>query len=411
MLVEGEEDTMAVWEMLCSGNYGRPSEKWDVVSLPNGSSLCPVTRNQLHLFEKYSSVYVCLDADAPGIKATTEIADWLVTATTVHAMELDATLGSDASDYLTGGHYAAFKKAIASTREYQPEGIVNGIDILLDDLLVPTPSGYDIPFSGLQEKLHGVRKGEILTLCGGSGIGKSTLVREIAKSLIEQNLSIANVMLEDQMNVAAQALVALDMNIPLAKFRFHPPPKEEAAPSYTKMVANGKTFFYKHFAGINSDSLMNKLYYYARSEACDFIILDHLSLVISASESNNERKDIDTLMTKLAKMVVETGVGLIQIVHLKRASGDKSFAKGGEVELTDLRGSAALEQLSWTVVGAERDTQGDDSDFSRIRVLKNRTMGFTGVADTVKYDRSTGRMESVVIESPELEPLETVTGK
>ena len=79
---------------------------------------------------------------------------------------------------------------------------------------------------------------------------------------------------------------------------------------------------------------MNKLYYYAKSECVDYIMLDHLSLVISSSDGiQNERKDIDSLMTKLAAMVVETGVGLLQVVHLKRSSGDKSFAKGGEVEV------------------------------------------------------------------------------
>jgi twinkle protein len=121
-------------------------------------------------------------------------------------------------------------------------------------------------------------------------------------------------------------------------------------------------------------------------------------MVISASGGTNERKDIDTLMTNLAKMVVETGVGLIQIVHLKRTQGDKSFAKGGEVELTDLRGSAALEQLSWAVVGLERDQQGDDSDFTRVRILKNRTFGFTGLCDTLKFDTSTGRLKNVVLD-------------
>jgi twinkle protein len=137
---------------------------------------------------------------------------------------------------------------------------------------------------------------------------------------------------------------------------------------------------------------MKKLYYYAQSKKCDFIVLDHLSIVVSATDTNNERKAIDTLMTQLAKLVVQTGVGLIQIVHLKRPSGDKSFAKGGEVELSDLRGSAALEQLSWNVIGLERDQQGDSRDFSRIRVLKNRTCGFTGACDTLKYNPQTGRL-------------------
>ena len=188
------------------------------------------------------------------------------------------------------------------------------------------------------------------------------------------------------------------MNIPMNKWKFSPPPQDQVQPHYDDIIANGRTFFYKHFAGITADSLMNKMYYYARSKQVDFIILDHLSMVISSTSSQNERKDIDTLMTNLAKMVVETGVGLIQIVHLKRTGGDKSFAKGGEVELTDLRGSAALEQLSWAVIGLERDQQGEDKDFSRARVLKNRTFGFTGLADHLKYEPTTGRMHSYIPE-------------
>jgi twinkle protein len=103
-------------------------------------------------------------------------------------------------------------------------------------------------------------------------------------------------------------------------------------------------------------------------------------------------------MTKLAKLVVETGVGLIQVVHLKRPSGDKSFSTGGQVNLDDLRGSASLEHLSWTVVGLERDQQGESKDFSKIRLLKNRTVGFLGVADTLKYNAETGRLLPIELE-------------
>jgi twinkle protein len=401
MITEGEEDAMAARVMLSKS----PIMPCNTVSLPNGwsSSL----DKELEYIEKYKRVYLCLDDDPKGRKAQAALADQLAPMVEVRIVSLPAGF-KDASDMLQAGAMNEFRDAIKVAEIHEPEGIVNGIDILLGDLLEPLPEGYPVPFTGLQDKLHGVRKGEIATVCAGSGIGKSTMVREITKSLIDQGLSVANVALEDQMNVAAQALIALDMNIPLHRFRFHPPSEAEVQPHYDKMIANGNTYFYKHFAGINSDSLMNKMYYYARSKAVDFIILDHLSLVISSSDSNNERKDIDSLMTNLAKLVVETGVGLIQIVHLKRTGGDKSFAKGGEVELTDLRGSAALEQLSWTVIGMERDQQGDDSDFSRIRVLKNRTFGFTGLCDQVKYDFATGRLKSVPPELGTTEPDDPV---
>ncbi len=397
IITEGEEDALAVKTVLTDKVYG-VAQNHDVVSLPNGAALDKIVRSEVEFFEKYKKVYICLDNDEPGKKASVEIADWLSTITSTYLVALPTELGKDASDYLGSGNGKELRQSFAKAKLYEPEGVVNGVDISLSSLLSPLEEGYPLPFKGMQDKLHGIRKAEIITLCAGSGIGKSTLAREIAKSLIEQGCSVANVALEDQMNVAAQALIALDMNIPLNKFRFAPPPEEVVKPHYDKMIANGRTYFYKHFGGLNSENMMNRLYYYARSKACDFIILDHLSMVISASGGTNERKDIDTLMTNLAKMVVETGVGLIQIVHLKRTQGDKSFAKGGEVELTDLRGSAALEQLSWAVVGLERDQQGDDSDFTRVRILKNRTFGFTGLCDTLKFDTSTGRLKNVVLD-------------
>lgn len=396
ILTEGEEDCMAAKAM--TAKTPSPPTVW---SLPNGASLCKTVRGAADKFAKFKRIYLCTDDDPAGLNARLALADWLATITEVRIVEL--AVGCDPSDYHRAGKASKFRDAIRDAKVYEPEGVINGTDIDLDFLLEPTPEGYPVPFEGLQHKLKGLRKGEITTVCAGSGIGKSTLVREITYSLIKQGLSVANVALEDQMQVAAQSLVALDMNIPAAQFRFHPPPKAIVQPHYDDIVANGRTFFYKHFAGITADSLMNKLYYYARSKAVDFIVLDHLSLVISATDTQNERKAIDTLMTDLAKMVVETGVGLIQIVHLKRTGGEKSYARGGEVELTDLRGSAALEQLSWTVVGLERDQQGDDANFSVARVLKNRTWGFTGKADTLKYDPTTGRMSSVVPEEPDID--------
>ena len=397
LLTEGEEDALAAREMLTGAAI-------DVMSVPNGAKGVNSIKVHAEMLSEYTTIYLCFDQDDDGKVGVEEHGDWLSTLVKeVKILKLDDSMGKDPSDFLKSGFQTSFRAAFKVAELYEPEGIVNGCDISISSLLEPLPEGATIPFDGLQEKLHGLRKAEILTVCAGSGIGKSTLVRECTHSLIEQGYSVANVALEDQMEVAASALIALDMNIPLPIFRMNPPDASDMQPHYDKMVANGKTYFYKHFAGINSESLMNKLNYYAKVKQVDYIVLDHLSLVISASDSQNERKDIDSLMTQLAKLVVETGVGLVQIVHLKRTGGDKSFAKGGEVELTDLRGSAALEQLSWSVVGLERDQQGDDRDFSRIRVLKNRTWGFTGLCDTVKFDPSTGRMASVVIQPEELD--------
>jgi twinkle protein len=126
----------------------------------------------------------------------------------------------------------------------------------------------------------------------------------------------------------------------------------------------------------------------------DFTVLDHISIVTSGIESSSEgeRKDIDILMTRLQSLTQETGMGILAIVHLKRKNGT-SFNEGGQISLSDLRGSGSLEQLSDNVYGLERDQQADGADAckSTIRVLKCRETGDTGEADELLYDRNIGR--------------------
>ena len=127
-------------------------------------------------------------------------------------------------------------------------------------------------------------------------------------------------------------------------------------------------------------------------EGCDFVILDHLSLVFSGQANDNERLAIDNAMTELASFCNESGAGIIVIVHLSRNKSKGSFNEGAHISLNDLRGSAALEQLSWNVIGLERDQQNENNDLATIRILKSRENGWTGVADTCQYNMETGRL-------------------
>ena len=97
-------------------------------------------------------------------------------------------------------------------------------------------------------------------------------------------------------------------------------------------------------------------------------------------------------MTRLRSLIEETGILVLAVVHLKRPDKGKSYNEGRPVSLTDLRGSGSLEQVSDVVVSLERDQQGDEPDTATIRVLKNRPLGITGLAGTVRYDRETGRL-------------------
>jgi twinkle protein len=100
-------------------------------------------------------------------------------------------------------------------------------------------------------------------------------------------------------------------------------------------------------------------------------------------------------MTNLRKLVQETGVGLFLVSHLRRPSGSKAHEDGGRISLGELRGSAAIAQLSDIVIGLERDQQHADPttrNTTCVRVLKNRFVGLTGPACYLYYDKESGRM-------------------
>ena len=120
-------------------------------------------------------------------------------------------------------------------------------------------------------------------------------------------------------------------------------------------------------------------------------------LAISGLEGDNERKLIDYLMTQMRSIVEETGVGMIVISHLSRPDkSQKAYEEGGITSLNQLRGSHAIAQLSDIVLGLERNQQDTDEDMRntiKIRILKNRFSGETGIAGYLEYNKQTDRLE------------------
>jgi twinkle protein len=117
--------------------------------------------------------------------------------------------------------------------------------------------------------------------------------------------------------------------------------------------------------------------------------LDHLSILLSGLDGD-ERKMIDTTMTKLRSLVERTGISLFLVSHLRRTTSDVNHEEGARVTLGQLRGSASIAQLSDAVIALERDQQsGAERAATTVRVLKNRYSGEVGVACQLTYDLST----------------------
>lgn len=141
---------------------------------------------------------------------------------------------------------------------------------------------------------------------------------------------------------------------------------------------------------------------------CKYIFLDHISIVVSGmsnDEEGGERKAIDMLMTNLRSLVEETNVTMFVISHLKRPE-KKGHEEGGQISLSQLRGSGGIAQLSDMVIGLERDQQGETPNVLTLRVLKNRFSGETGISGQLYYNTETGRLSDLE-QSNEFTPVES----
>ena len=175
-------------------------------------------------------------------------------------------------------------------------------------------------------------------------------------------------------------------------------PQERIRGWWEDTIGTGRFISYDHFGSTSEDNLINQIRYLIKGMDCQWIILDHLSIVVSSMDGGDERKTIDSIMTRLRQLVEETGVGMFLVSHLRRPSGDKGHEQGVEVSLSHLRGSQAIAQLSDAVISLERNQQATsekEANLTTVRVLKNRYAGLTGIATDLYYNRETSMLEEV----------------
>jgi len=377
---EGEIDCMSFSQLM--------NHKYACVSVTNGAQGAKAQlAKHLEWLEKFDEVVLMMDEDKPGRDAVAEC----VTLFSPGKVKVSHLPMKDANECLIAGRGADVVQAFWKAKPWRPDGVVEGTDTW--DILTTEVENEtrDYPWYHMNKFIGGVSKGQLTTITAGTGIGKSLFTRELAYSLLEQGETIGYVALEENIKRTVQGFCSISLNIPL-HLDADGASGDELRKAWEATAGSGRLYLYDSFGSMETDNLLSRIRYLNKSCGCSFIVLDHISIVVSGLDQDNERKAIDIVMTKLRSLVEETGMGLILVSHLKRLSGDRSHEDGATTSLSHLRGSAAIAQLSDCVLGLERDQQSEDRNKTQVRVLKNRTSGVTGIAGELRYNSDTGRL-------------------
>tara|TARA_Y100001956_G_scaffold51456_2_gene50180 strand:- start:6858 stop:8474 length:1617 start_codon:yes stop_codon:yes gene_type:complete len=388
VVTEGEIDAMSVSQ--CQ------QLKWPVVSVPNGAPAAAKTvAKNISYIERFETVVFMFDQDEPGRAAAKQCAALLSPG-----KAKIATLPlKDPNEMLTASRSAELVKAMWDAKEYRPDGIVGGSDLWDYITEVDVAEAVPYPFEGVNEMTHGLRQGELVTITAGSGIGKSQFCRELCHWLMTQGQTVGYIALEESVRRTTLGIVGIELSKPihLGKDEVE---EAELKDAFERSVGTDRFFTYDHFGSVDSDNLLNRIRYMVRGCGCQWIFLDHLSIVVSGLEGGDERRLIDVTMTKLRSLVEELKIGLILVSHLKTSDG-KPFEEGGQISLASLRGSRGIGQLSDIVLGLERNQQdAADKNVTQVRIVKNRWTGETGLCARLEYTHETGRTREIGFPEP-----------
>ena len=416
-ITEGQWDCISVYQALVDNVKGTKFEGIEplVVSIPMGTANAveSILHNEAYV-KSHDAMTIFFDDDhctpseiqkkiMKGHEAREAVANALVGSGLSLFTVSQAEGFKDASDYMQAGRSEDLAKLVQfERRPYASEKIVKAGDLDLDFLLEPRPEGvYVNSFPKLMDKLHGFRTRELVLLTSPSGVGKSTVCSIFASAFMENNHKLGMIYLEETNKETIQRLIASKLKVNYLTFKNNPllvASREDIEKAYKEIVNNDQLVMLGHFGSLPISELMAKIKHMHLVEGCDYIMLDHLSLVISGSAVKDERKELDMVMTELAAFCAANDVCIIAVSHINRSAAEQfkpPKTKENEepkpywVQVTKemMRGSAALEQLSFIILGLEPEIMPDRSRGRvRLTVLKNRPWSYLGVADTFKID-------------------------
>ena len=393
-ITEGECDAMAAYELLGS--------KWAVVSIKRGAQgAVKDIKESLEFFEEFENVIIAFDNDKAGKEASVKVARLFKPG---KARILTLPNGfKDPNDMLRSNKHKDFVESWWASKVYTPSGVINVSEQREKFHNREKKPSVPYPYEGLNKKLYGLRQGELVTLTGGTGLGKSSVTRELEHHLIKSTTdNVGIIALEEDWRRTIDGILSIEANARLYVDEEREKFSKEELDKMFDILYDGenknRVWVHSHFGTNDIDDIFTKLRFMIIGCDCKWVVIDHLHMLVSAVHDGDERRAIDSIMTRLRSLVEETGAGIILVSHLRRVDGNKGHENGIEVSLSHLRGSNSIGQLSDCVIALERNQQSDDPEearTTRLRVLKSRYTGDVGLAARVVYDGETGRLSEL----------------
>jgi twinkle protein len=374
-IVEGEYDALAAYQMLGS--------TYPVVSVRSSASARKDMEAYHSFINSFEKIYLCLDNDNAGQEATSEIAR-LFDFNKVYHVQLSAH--NDANAYLQGKDDKSFLFAWHNAKRFMPKGIISDFSEIKEVLdSKDQESVCSFPFSTLQDMTYGLHLGETFLITALEGVGKTEIVGAMEYHVLkETDVNVGIIHLEEGEKRAIQRLAGYELAVP-AHLPESELAKEDVLRAYEAACKrDSRVHLYSHFGSDDPDVILDTVRFMASVCGCKIIFLDHITMVVTGHETDDERRKLDYISTRLAMMAKELNFSLVLVSHVN---------DDGKT-----RGSRNISKVAHAHLHLDRDIEAavmSDRNTTALTIRKNRFAGHTGPAGFLHFDPKTYKIQEL----------------
>lgn len=365
-ITEGEDDALSLYEVLRN----------PVVSVQSASTAgrdAALARSWLNSYER---IYLAFDNDTAGKAAVDAVAKLFDYNKVFHVKFSNR---KDAAEYVEADEREQLKRIWWNSKKYLPETVVSSFDSYREILNAEVTKGVPFPWPTLTDLTYGIRQGKSYLLTAQEGVGKTEVMHAIEYQLLkETDDAIGAIFLEEPKPDHIRTLASIELKRPVNKPDTDATNAEVSAAFERAVGADDRLHTYSHFGSDDPEVLLDTIRFLVSARGCRYVLLDHISMVVSGLQGEDERKALDYIATRLEMMVQELGFALIFVSHVN--------------DLGQTRGSRYIGKIAHVVLNLHRDVESEDPivrNTIELTLKKNRGGKRAGPAGKIIFNEET----------------------
>lgn len=325
VVTEGELDALSSYQIL-----NKPS-----VSVRGASSAFGDCRDTYDYLNSFNRIYLAFDNDLPGQEAVRRVAA-LFDNTKVYHVKMPKDL-KDPNGFLQAGKTEEYKNVVFYSRRFIPSEIISSfadIDRMLG--LEREKEIVSFPFAQLQAMTYGIRKGIIL-VTAQEGQGKTEIIRAIEAHILRTtDINLGIIHLEESTQRSIQGLSTYELGRPV-----HLPDSfattEDILRGFKSLARRDeRVHIINHFPDDDLRAAMDLIRFLVVRCGCRVVFLDHITIMVTGLEEQDERRKLDYLSTQLERMTEELDFSLIMVSHVNddgKTRGSRNISKVANIRI------------------------------------------------------------------------------